>query len=76
MICSAVQLHSLEGPTLDTAAVRWERRGGASADGITANVHTTLYAVHKGRIKVCWSQGCKLCATVRHIHRSLVSAKT
>ena len=55
IICSAVQLHCLEGRTLDAAAVRWERRGGASADGITANVHTTLYAVHKGRIKVCRS---------------------
>lgn len=46
-----VQLHSLEGPNLASAAARWERRNGSS-DGIVANVQTTLYAAHKGRIKV------------------------
>ncbi len=45
------QLHSLEGPNLAAAAARWERRNG-SMDGIAANVQTTLYATHKGRIKV------------------------
>ncbi len=44
------QLHSLEGPTLAAASARWERRNGSS-DGIVANVQTTLYAAHKGRIK-------------------------
>ena len=50
-----VQLHSLEGPNLASAAARWERRNGSS-DGIVANVQTTLYAAHKGRIKVVLSR--------------------
>ena len=51
-----MQLHSLEGPTLAAAAERWEARTG-SRDGITANVQTTLYAAHKGRIKVIMREG-------------------
>ena len=67
---NCAQLHSLEGPNLAAASARWERRNGSS-DGIVANVQTTLYAAHKGRIKVqpaaqrtsqrlqrrCWSSG-------------------
>ena len=49
------QLHSLEGPSLAAAAARWERRNG-SMDGVAANVQTTLYAAHKGRIKVLRQQ--------------------
>ena len=46
-----VQLHSLEGPTLAAAEEHWEQRADG-CDGVTARVQTTLYAAHKGRIKV------------------------